>query len=74
MTGKVLVKGNCVVRGPSLVVETLSWLFRRYNWQVTFTVRKILLYCFNFPSWAWGSSCWRTLKFFQINCLTNTFL
>jgi len=41
MTERVPVKGNCVVSGPSLVTET---------YRLPFTVRKILLYCFNYLS------------------------
>jgi len=26
MTDRMLVKGNCVASGPSLIAETLSWL------------------------------------------------
>jgi len=53
---------------PSLVAETLSWLlFYRLPTQ------NIIIYCFNFRSWAWGSSWWSP-KSSQINCFTNTFL
>jgi len=37
-------------------------------------MQNIVIYCFNFPSWAWGFSCCRTPKFFQSSCLLNTFL
>jgi len=60
MTDRVPVKGNCVASGPSLAAETLSWLLLR---NPKLSLQNITT-----------SSSWRTHKFSQINCFTNTFL
>jgi len=64
LTDRVLVKGNCVDSGPSVVVETLSWLLLRNKDRLP-DAKYYYIVSYNFSSFIFrsSSSCWRTPKF-----------